>query len=558
MRRLGLTAKITLLFAVISVAAGLALAGAVRGLDDVHRIDTGAFSGIALASHAALLASRVAQTSMLSRFEDDVGPREVEASLDRIEASIELVDSARAAFIASLPAELLADNPGLDVKIRTFLAFQRGIVEIGRNVSPKAALIEANAEEARSNVDQIIKVTFALSDRLSFKARELSVRANARVEEIRWRTVTLALLLPLAGVGFALFAMRSHLTRPLENLVGAIARATSSDEVIDVPYRKRADEIGQLARAVRSLSEVRATLISRDAEAELAQRQRHRRSDELESIARDFESRIGLLLAEIVLASQTLHNALQDAAVRVHQVSESAQSAAASVSDAGEEARGSTDAALGMEEVTSRISAEIRRVSAMASAAAGEAAGTHALVARLTENATQIREVVGLIEAVARQTNLLALNATIEAARAGVHGRGFAVVAHEVKELSGQTAAAAAQIVGRIAAVDDALSQAAQAVSAIAISVGAVEQTGTEISTMVGSHTELLGSLGETVARISDVTAKAASAMAEIAEANAQTEAQSVTGAASARDLDQRIAALQVEASQFVRRLRAA
>lgn len=50
------------------------------------------------------------------------------------------------------------------------------------------------------------------------------------------------------------------------------------------------------------------------------------------------------------------------------------------------------------------------------------------------------------IGAIAKQTNLLALNATIEAARAGDAGKGFAVVAGEVKNLSGQTAKATAEI----------------------------------------------------------------------------------------------------------------
>jgi len=95
-------------------------------------------------------------------------------------------------------------------------------------------------------------------------------------------------------------------------------------------------------------------------------------------------------------------------------------------------------------------------------------------------------------------------------------------------------------------------------VSAIGASVAAVEQTGTEIATMVGSHVELLGSLGETVARISDVTGTAALAMGEIAAANLQTVGQADTGAASARELDGRINALQAEAEAFVRRLRAA
>ena len=106
--------------------------------------------------------------------------------------------------------------------------------------------------------------------------------------------------------------------------------------------------------------------------------------------------------------------------------------------------------------------------------------------------------------------------------------------------------------------VEEALSQAAQAVSVIAGNADTMEQTGSEISTMVGSHAHLLGSLCETVARISQVTGTAAEAMSDIAAANAQMVAQADMGASGAQALDQRIAALQDEAVEFARRLRAA
>jgi methyl-accepting chemotaxis protein len=558
MRRFGLTAKISMLLAVLSVAAGIGLVSAVGGLDAVHGIDREAFRTVALANQASLLTSRVAHASLISRFSRDAAAGEIEKALDQLDSAVDQVDSTRGVLIASLPAATLAANPTLDASVRTFIAFQKDIIDIGRRVSPKAAALEAEAEEALRNVQQIIATTSAIRDELSLLARETTLRSNALAEEVRHRTVAIALLLPVAGGLLAILLLRAHLTRPLRDLMAAIARATESNEVFEVPHQGRADEIGQLARTVRTLSEVRATLVTREAEAGLAQQHQQERTRELAVIADEFESRLGALLSEIAGSSEILRAALQDSAVRVHQVASSTATAASSVNGAGEEAARTTEAALRLEHVIGQINGEVRRVSEMATAATQEAAGTTALVGRLTENASQIRDVVGIIEAVARQTNLLALNATIEAARAGVHGRGFSVVASEVKALAGQTADATAKIVSRIHLVNEALSHAAQAVAAIAASVGAVEQTSTEISVMVGSHADLLGSLGDTVSRISDVTGTAAGAMSEIASANAQTVRQADMGAAGARALDQRIAALQSEAVEFVRRLRAA
>jgi len=558
MRRLGLTAKIMVFFALLGLAGALGLASALRGFDEARRIDAAAFSDIRLAGSTSLLSSRIAAAALLSRVDTDSSPQEIETMIGKLDAAIEQVDAARAHLISALPANLRDTNPTLDARIKTFIAFQHGIVDIGQRISAKAALLEAGAAEARANVDEIVATTAVLRDHLAKRASDASLRAGARAEAVRFRTILFAILLPLGGGLLGLLMLRSQLTRPLRNLMQAIGQAVASDRVIDVPHRDRADEIGQLARVVRQLSEVRATLVTHESEADDARRLEQRRNAELAGIADEFEARLGLLLGEIGRSSEVLRMALQDAAVRVHQISRSTETAAASVDGAGVDARRSSEAALRLDFVVSQINREVRRVSEMATEATREAAGTHALVTRLSENAAQIRDVVGIIDAVARQTNLLALNATIEAARAGVHGRGFAVVAAEVKTLANQASDAAGRIVSRIAQADEALSHAADAVSAIGASVAAVEQTGTEIAAMVGSHVELLGSLGETVARISDVTGTAALAMGEIAAANLQTVGQADTGAASARELDGRINALQGEAEAFVRRLRAA
>ncbi|MGO4672654.1 methyl-accepting chemotaxis protein [Bosea sp. 2YAB26] len=547
-----------MLFALMGIAAGLGLFSAVRGFDAVREIDRDAFSSMALVNRAALLSNRVAQASLLSRFDDAATPRAIETALDSLDGAVELVDAARASLISSLPGELRDANPTLDARIRTFISFQRDIVTMGREVSAKAALIEASAEAARENVRQIILVTSKLADGLDRRAQLGAAEAAGLAHALRLRVIATAVGLPLACALLAMYLLRTQLTRPLRDLMAAIATATATSAVIAVPHVRRRDEIGQLARTVRALSEVRATLVTRDAEADRALFHQNQRTEELGRIAEEFEHRIGAVLHDIAGLSEALRTAQQDSAVRAQQVSQSTGTAASAVDGAGLEARRITEAALRLEQVIGQINAEVHRVSQTATVATQDAAGTSGLVLRLTENAGQIRDVVDIIETIARQTNLLALNATIEAARAGVHGRGFAVVASEVKALAGQTADATAQIVRRIAAVNAALSQAAQAVSGIVASVGAVEQASTEISTMVASHSELMGSLGDTVARISGVTETAAGAMAEIVEANAQTVEQAGRGAFGARDLDERIAALQGEAEEFVRRLRAA
>jgi hypothetical protein len=131
------------------------------------------------------------------------------------------------------------------------------------------------------------------------------------------------------------------------------------------------------------------------------------------------------------------------------------------------------------------ISRQVGQSAAIASKAVTEAGQTNERVKGLAFAADKIGSIVELINQVAGKTNLLALNATIEAARAGEAGKGFAVVAAEVKLLADQTAKATAEISAQIGAMQDASSNAADAIQGIGATIESMNDIAAQIASSV-------------------------------------------------------------------------
>lgn len=146
-----------------------------------------------------------------------------------------------------------------------------------------------------------------------------------------------------------------------------------------------------------------------------------------------------------------------------------------------------------------------------------------ARVLSLGERSQQIGEIIDLINDLSDETHLLALNAAIEAAGAGEHGRRFAVVAAEVKSLANRALAAAKEVKGVIAEIQQATNAA----------VLAAEEGGKEVERGV----ELAHSAGQVMDAIVMVAERTAQSGAEISLATAQQQSASEQVVESMREI---------------------
>lgn len=115
-------------------------------------------------------------------------------------------------------------------------------------------------------------------------------------------------------------------------------------------------------------------------------------------------------------------------------------------------------------------------------------------IVRLSEQSATIGEITAAVTDIAEQSNLLAVNAAIEAAKAGEQGKGFAVVAQEVKNLSGQSKQATAQVKSILGDVQKSISAAVmlteQGGKAADVGVKQSAEAGESIQVLVASVTE--------------------------------------------------------------------
>lgn len=239
--------------------------------------------------------------------------------------------------------------------------------------------------------------------------RELSQRFT-RVDDWLTATMTVCIVVSFALAVLMLWAMTTHVIRPLRRVIDHF-RAITAGNLTEPVGARGGNEIGQLFRELEHMRASLATMVT-----QLDGSSRH-----------------------VLTRARRMAEGNHELAARTRQQSISLEQTAAGL-DALTAAV--ADNASGADR-TQALTRDTTQKAHEGSAVIDEFVDTMGVI---RQRSIQIDEIVGLIDTIAFQTNILALNASVEAARAGQQGKGFAVVAGEVRVLASRCADAACQI----------------------------------------------------------------------------------------------------------------
>ncbi|WP_431285327.1 methyl-accepting chemotaxis protein [Humitalea sp. 24SJ18S-53] len=269
------------------------------------------------------------------------------------------------------------------------------------------------------------------------KARTDATLAQAHALSDRaLRVVIGAGLVGLVGSGLIWVVLVGLIARPVSRLARSMDNLSQGDIAADIPGTDRADQVGEMARAVS---------VFRDTAR--AQRQ-------LTGSAIENARRTAIATNQASEAIGQVSDGAMTQLSELRQVAEALSESGDAIRDVGRSTQDARDRAA---EARSLLGGSVEKIGRLIE-----------LVDAVGDDTERVTRIAGNIAKIATQTNILAINAAIEAARAGEHGRGLAVVAEEVRAL----AASSEQLAQEIADVVEVAGRRTRQGSGTAAAVG--------------------------------------------------------------------------------------
>jgi methyl-accepting chemotaxis protein len=281
---------------------------------------------------------------------------------------------------------------------------------------PLADLLKLNNATLASSVDV---ANAALAEMVARAGRQM----ESATESLILDGIMMIIALGVTTLGFIIVYRR--VSMPIRRLTQVMRRLADHDLSVTLEDTNRADEIGDMSRAVEVFKEnmIAADRLAGEQQAEHTRKEQ--RQIAIDGFISTFDQAVTESLRTLAAASTELNATAQSMSATAAETSDKSTA----VATASEEASANVQTVAAATEQLSASISEISRQVADSTSVAGEAVAqaqrTDGEVQALADAAKRIGDVVKLINGIAGQTNLLALNATIEAASRRRSGQGL-------------------------------------------------------------------------------------------------------------------------------------
>lgn len=277
--------------------------------------------------------------------------------------------------------------------------------------------------------------------------KEVILTTNLGVDAARsiykgYLTKCIILMIVIALV-FTVFAviLVFRVSKGIHTSVGHLGKVAEGRLNFNISEKmtSRGDEVGNIARAIRSLIEKFTTIIDN----------LHHSSDTLTDFTVGIRKNFAIInksIADINTAVEEIANGATNQANETQSVTEQMNEMGIAVDRASEELKVLKQGTASMENSNREVSVTLEELATISTSTRESIGVVQKQTDDTNQAAMEIQNVVAMIADIAEQTNLLSLNASIEAARAGERGKGFAVVADEVRKLAEQSKESTEQI----------------------------------------------------------------------------------------------------------------